>query len=159
MKVKLITFSILIILIFYGLNQYINPNYIRVRYVNNFIVLNQKGIKINCQTFLKKSTNVSNDEVLVIIFNECNPKLRIHIDFKNKLIGFPEFGNKNYRLENNSIKLYKENIFYKDGSLYHPFFNKIDLNYYFLNNYVKFETMGSLKKYGKYIIVKEKTPK
>lgn len=136
--------------------QYFLPNTNVCLVTNDYLVLDDKGDEIKCYVYLNKKYALkdNNSADLILFFYETEPKTRIHINLKDKLIGLPEYGQKNYKYNNEKISLFNKNFFYNDGSLYHPFFKDIDIHYEFGDNYVKFETFGNLKRYGNLILIK-----
>ncbi|WP_314058065.1 hypothetical protein [Empedobacter brevis] len=121
--------------------------------METYKVVNEKNEIIPCKLYKEK------DEMLYIIIFDDYYKRRLHINLEKNLIGFPEYGYKNYRVTDGgkTLYLFKENLFYNDGVLFHPF-SPIELNQIVLSqtkNRLELSTkyLHALKEYGDKIIV------
>lgn len=145
------------IVICYLLYNYFFPENVICQVTNDYIVIDDNGSKIPCLCFINNrhelEDSLSSD--LIVLFTELKNQPRIHINFNYKLIGLPEYGNRNYRYDKDKLFLYKKNLFYENGFDYHPLYKNVDIQYEFDKDSLRFETTNDLKKYGNHIIIKQ----
>lgn len=141
------------LVILFLLQQYYFPKAYSYEQLETYKVINEKNEIIPCKIYKEK------DEMFYIIIFDDYDKRRLHIHLEKHLIGFPEFGYKNYKVTNGGKKLYlfEENLFYNNGVLFHPF-SPIELNQVVLSQTkdkleLSTKYLHSLKEYGEKIII------
>lgn len=155
MKTK-IFIALILILVFFLFKNLIFAQTISLDENSEYEIFDDEGKRVNAKIYqvTKNFKNeILNDE-FIICFLDYEPIHRVHINFKAKLIGTPEYGDKNYKLKNNKLIIFNENLFYKNGLLYHSYLNGIDLDYKFYQDSLVFNSLGFLNDKSKYYTVK-----
>jgi hypothetical protein len=122
----------------------------------NYKIYDDKGKKINAKIF-KIDKNIENQTIkneFIICFLDYDPIFRVHINLDGELIGTPEYGNRNFQIKDNILTIFNENLYYKNGLLYHPFLKGIDLDYNFYPDKLVFNSFGKIEDKSKYYTVK-----
>jgi hypothetical protein len=109
--VALIPLVILLKLYFFPASEVFKRTY-------KYAVKNEKGSIVECKIY-----ESDKDGLIILLFQNND---RLHLLFKEKIIGLPDFGLGNYKIKEDFLYLFRENFFYNDGVRFRPFMKVLD---------------------------------
>ena len=117
-KIKIILVFIVLLFLVTLLKLYFFPKSEVFKRTYKYSVKNESGNIVECKIY------ESDKEGLVILLFQNNH--RLHLLFKEKIIGLPDFGLGNYKIKEDFLYLFRENFFYNDGVRFRPFMKVLD---------------------------------
>lgn len=146
---------VIVVLLLFLFKTFVYCQNISLKENTSFKIYDDKGKKVNAKIF-KVDKNFENEIIkneFIICFLDYDSIFRVHINLDGELIGTPEYGNRNYQFKDSILTIFNENMYYKNGLLYHPFLKGIDLDYNFYPNKLVFNSFGKIADKSKYYTI------